>query len=187
MHASRHLNFTEILRPIDIDLLTGRRHRSFFMPEDPRAFHWGDEMWMAFSDDERDIRRMFIQRVHPSPLPSERLRFEYETPHWEKNWAPLGPVAGQGDLYYLFARTLVPHMVLQCDQTGWCDVAAQTDGHTAFFEQLKRKHNIANFHMGTNAVRPDVISLWRLHMMLFWTCTIRMCHALMCANVHRCA
>ena len=40
----RFLQFTSPLRPIDVDLVTGRRHRSFFMPEDPRAVTWDDEV-----------------------------------------------------------------------------------------------------------------------------------------------
>ena len=134
-----------------------------FGPEDPRAFTWDGEIYMAFNAlsntevlEAHFGRRMHVQRVFPSISAPVQLR-PWHHPHgqqWEKNWAPISEVASHNGISdYLFARFLEPHQILQCNHLGKCKEAASTS-QKAYFESLKARNNCSiAFHLGTNAVR----------------------------------
>ena len=142
---------------------------AYFGVEDPRAFMWGDDVYVAVNGplppdrikagDAYIGRRMYIQRVFPAPA-HDRLPLtvadddSIQLKSYEKNWTPIGEVhnAVTNSSDYLFARFVEPHQILQCNRKAECSVAASRS-NKAYFDELKKRHSYNAFHLGTNAVR----------------------------------
>ena len=146
------------LAPIDKDLALHRGHVPF-NPEDPRAFTWGDEVWLATNVDAevpdgsngtRLDRRMAMQRVLPDAGFSVLLTLDAAADgRSEKNWSP---ITALDDEHFLFARFVEPHDVLACAKTtGTCKLHS-TSSNKPFFDALMQRHG-RFIHLATNAVR----------------------------------
>ena len=146
------------------DVIHDNWRQAYMGVEDPRAFMWGDDVYIAVNGPPPPelmrkqgfsySRRMYIQHVFPlSSTPRVHLSLPRQArdKSYEKNWAPIGETGNNGS-DYLFARFVEPHQILQCSRSGQCSIAASTSNR-AYFEELQKRGGYRVLHLGTNAVR----------------------------------
>lgn len=141
---------------------------------DPRAFQWGNDMYLLYNQHSmlpnrkyiQGTRQMFIQRINPlhPQEAAHQLIIQGDEPASfgiEKNWSPIDVLRSDikpdatpdSERPYLFARTVEPFEILACWRNGSC-YQAITSSSQRFFDALKKKNNYDDhLHLATNAIR----------------------------------